>query len=75
MEKNLEFYKELLLNESKKHGIYSPLTAAPKNNFDEIFTNCFLGDGYIQNLNRIFIKIIIDFIILSNIAKVCLFLI
>jgi hypothetical protein len=54
MEKKLEFYRELLLNESKRHGINSPLTAAPKNSFDEIFKNCFLGDGYILYLYFIF---------------------
>ena len=45
MAKNLDYYKKLLMEESKRHGIKSPTMAQPKNNFDEVIDSCYLGNG------------------------------
>ena len=40
------YYTKLLLEEAKTLKIYDPFNSRPKNSYDEIFENCFLGDGY-----------------------------
>ncbi len=53
------YYKKILLDEAQSLKIYDPFNSRPKNSFDEIFENCFLGDG----LEKLFYKLISKYIL------------
>ena len=37
--------RNILIEECKRNKIHNPLNCAPKNNLDEIFDRCYLGDS------------------------------
>ncbi|CAF0714882.1 unnamed protein product [Brachionus calyciflorus] len=43
-EKRVKELRKILFDEAKKQSIHDPINCLPKNKFDEVFENCFLGD-------------------------------
>ncbi len=39
--------RTILAEESRKQNIKDPIGSLAKNNFDEILTNCYLGDAWV----------------------------